>query len=239
MKLYRIDLMKFGLLKRNLAGITQINLAGIRPFFETKLELGDGKDYRDRTHKLTLPLKEEGAYLLVCRGGDLYASGLVLVSPLAVEVQEDSPSGQVRVTVKNVAKDAYISDVQAKVIGSRNDDFVSGATDLRGVFVADGVRGKSTVIAETDSGRYAFYRGQTELGPAPEPAKPADQAPPGDKSGEGKAAGPGQQGNRQQDNNGLLDNIQLGNGKIQQENSDSLNRIYQQNKGGVKAKDAY
>jgi len=46
-KLYRIDLMKFGLLKRNLAGITQINLAGIRPFFETKLELGDGKDYRD------------------------------------------------------------------------------------------------------------------------------------------------------------------------------------------------
>ena len=172
-KLYRIDLMKFGLLKRNLAGITQINLAGIRPFFETRLELGDGKDYRDRTHKLTLPVKEEGAYLLVCRGGDLYASGLVLVSPLAVEVQEDAPSGQVRVTVKNVLKDSYISEVQAKVIGSRNDDFVSGATDLRGVFVAQGVRGTSTVIAETDAGRYAFFRGQTELGPAPEPAKPA------------------------------------------------------------------
>jgi hypothetical protein len=152
------------------------------------------------------------------------------------------------VTVKNVAKDAYVSEVQAKVIGSRNEDFVSGATDLRGVFVAQGVRGKSTVIAETDSGRYAFYRGQTELGPAPEPAKPAaaessplaDQAPPGDKSGGGKSGGgQGQQNNGQQDNNGLLDNIQLGNGKIQQENSDSLNRIYQQNKGGVKAKEAY
>jgi len=39
-------------------------------------------------------VKEEGAYLLVCRGGDLYASGLVLVSPLAVEVQEDAPAGK-------------------------------------------------------------------------------------------------------------------------------------------------
>ena len=34
MKVYRIDLMKFSLLKRNLGGITQINLAGIRPLHE-------------------------------------------------------------------------------------------------------------------------------------------------------------------------------------------------------------
>ncbi|NIO30891.1 MAG: hypothetical protein GTN75_03720, partial [Gemmatimonadetes bacterium] len=31
-KVYRIDLMKFSLLKRNLGGITNINLAGIRPY---------------------------------------------------------------------------------------------------------------------------------------------------------------------------------------------------------------
>jgi hypothetical protein len=140
----------------------------------------------------------------------------------------------VRVTVKNVSKDAYVAEVQAKVIGSRNDDFVSGATDLRGVFVAQGVRGTSTVIAETDAGRYAFFRGSTELGPPPEPAKPAAQPaadeppPPADKSGNGKP-----------ENNGLLDNLQLGNGKIQQQNSDSLEHFYKENKGGVKAKEAY
>ena len=232
-KLYRIDLMKFGLLKRNLAGITQINLAGIRPFFETRLELGDGKDYRDRMHKLTLPVKEEGAYLLVCRGGDLYASGLVLVSPLAVEVQEDPPAGQVRVTVKDVLKDSYISEVRAKVIGSRNEDFVSGATDLRGVFVAQGVRGTSTVIAETDAGRYAFFRGQTELGPPPEPAKPAGGAEAAPQPGGDK-----QTGGQGQDN-GLLHNLELGNSKIQSDNGDALKQIYQQNKAGVKAKEAY
>jgi hypothetical protein len=44
-KVYRIDLMKFSLLKRNLQGITEINLSGIRPFFEETFKLGDGKDY--------------------------------------------------------------------------------------------------------------------------------------------------------------------------------------------------
>ena len=96
--------------QRNLQGITQINLSGIRPFFEETHKLGDGKDYRDRTEKLKLPLKEEGAYLVVCRGDDLHASGLVLISPLKVEVQEDAPAGRVRVTVKNVVKDDYVSD---------------------------------------------------------------------------------------------------------------------------------
>jgi len=230
-KLYRIDLMKFSLLKRNLAGITQINLAGINPLFESTLKLGDGKDYRDRTQKLTLPVKEEGAYLLVCRGADLYASGLVLVSPLAVEVQEEAPSGEVRVTVKNVVKDQYVAEVHAKVIGSRNGEFISGDTDLRGVFVAQGVQGTSTVIAQADAGRYAFFRGKTELGPAPEPAKP---------QAENQAAQAAQQPAQQMDNNnGLLNNVMKGNNDLQGQQQGNLKQIYQQNKGGVKAKEAY
>ncbi len=104
-RVYKIDLMKFSLLKRNLAGITGINLAGIHPYHEAAIELGDGKDYRDRTRKLPLPLKDEGAYLVVCRGDDLHASGLVLVTPLVVEVQEEAASGQVRATVKDATND--------------------------------------------------------------------------------------------------------------------------------------
>jgi len=164
-KVYRIDLMKFSLLKRNLGGITKINLAGIRPYHETTVTLGDGKDYRDRKHKLAMPLKEEGAYLVVCRGENLHTSGLVLVSPLAVEVQEDVASGRVRTTVKDLTTDEYVDAVHVKTIGSRNKDFVSGETDLRGVFVADGIRGTSTVIAQADSGRYAFFRGTRQLVP--------------------------------------------------------------------------
>jgi hypothetical protein len=99
--------MKFSLLRRSLEEITNINLAGIRPFYEGTEELGDGKDYRDRTTEIELPLKEEGAYLVVCRGGDLYASGLVLVSPLVLEVDEEASSGRVRATVRNLVEDRY------------------------------------------------------------------------------------------------------------------------------------
>ena len=166
-KVYRIDLMKFSLLRRNLGGIAQINLAGIRPLHETSVKLGDGKDYRDRTQKLALPLKDEGAYLVVCRGDDLHASGLVLVTPLAVEVQEDAVSGRVRTTVKDVKADRYVHNVQVKVIGSGNDDFVAGDTDLRGVFVADGIHGRSTVIARAEPSRYAFFRGTDGIWPPP------------------------------------------------------------------------
>jgi len=162
-KVYRIDLMKFSLLKRNLGGITLINLAGIRPYHEATVALGDGRDYRDRTHRLAMPLKEEGAYLVVCRGENLHASGLVLVTPLAVEVQEDAASGRVRTTVKNVTTDKYVGDVHVKAIGSQNQDFVSGQTDLRGVFVADGIQGTSTVIAQAGPARYAFFRGTRQL----------------------------------------------------------------------------
>ncbi len=167
LRVYRIDLMKFSLLKRNLENIRGINLAGIRPFYAATIELGDGKDYRDREVQLQLPLSEEGAYLVVCRGDDLHTSGLVLVSPLKVDVQEDQTSGRVRVTVKNTVDDRFLADVHVKVIGSNDSAFQSGQTDLRGVFVADGNTGTITVIAQHGDGRYAFYRGTESLGEPP------------------------------------------------------------------------
>ncbi len=178
-KVYRIDLLKFGLLQRNLSRITGINLAGIRPYHDLTLALGDGKDYRDREKELELPLKEEGAYLVVCQGENQYTSGLVLVSPLVLEIQEDAASGRVRVTVKDVVGDKFVHNVHVKVIGSANDQFVSGQSDLRGIFVADGIVGTSTVIARTDANRYAFYRGKIPLGNVPQPGAGANPAKPG------------------------------------------------------------
>ena len=231
-RVYRIDLMKFSLLKRNLGGITQINLAGIRPFHEATIELGDGQDYRDRTHAIPLPLEEEGAYLVVCRGDDLHASGLVLVTPLEVEVREDAASGQLRATVKDAAEDAFLPDVHVKVIGSRNSDFVSGETDLRGVFVADAIQGTSTVIAQAQGDRYAFFRGQVELGPAAavDPAAPpqeqASLAPA--QSNSGAAAG-----------ESLLDACRLRCLNLQQEQHLELKSIYENAPQGVEAAEAY
>ena len=228
-RVYKIDLMKFSLLKRNLSHIIDINLAGIRPYHEATLELGDGKDYRDRERKIPLPLKDEGAYLVVCRGDDLHASGLVLVTPLKVEVQEAAASGEVRTTVKDVTKDRYLNEVHVKVIGSRNPDFISGETDLRGVFVADGVQGTATVIAEEGDNRYAFFRGHTELGPPPVPAQmPAGAAP---APATGKPMG--------NDSEQLLRQLQESNSMIQQMQGENLKNIYQNPKKGVQLKEAF
>jgi len=221
-KVYRIDLLKFSLLERDLSGITKINLAGIRPLHETVLELGDGKDFRERTKKLSLPLQQEGAYLVMCRGENLYASGLVLITPLSIEAQEDVASGRVRATVKDQVTGKNASAVQVKVIGSHNDQFRDGQTDFRGVFVADQIRGKSTIIARAGDDRYAFYRGERELGPpVPTEAAPAP-ADPNMPTGEVQL--------QQQ----LLEEVQGQNSIIQQHNYDRLQNLYRNENRGVR-----
>ena len=228
-KVYRIDLMKFTLLKRDLKGITQINLSGIRPYHEATIQLGDGKDYRDRNTKLPLPLNEEGAYLVVCRGDNLYASGLVLVTPLAIEVQEEPSSGRVRATVRSSTDDAYIRAAHVKVIGSGNDEFVAGETDLRGVFVADGIAGTSTVIAQADGPRYAFFRGTAWLGAPPQPtspAAPAEQAKPAAQAPKGKTEE-------------LIEGLKSQNRMFQGKQVEQLQEFYENSTGGVEASDAF
>jgi tetratricopeptide (TPR) repeat protein len=225
LKVYRVDLLKFGLLQRNLAKITAINLAGIRPYHELSLDLGDGKDYRDRERNLSLPLKEGGAYLLVCRGGDDYASGLVLVSPLDLAVQEEPTSGRVRVTAKDVVVDRYVGKVLVKVIGSENPDFVSGETDLRGIFKADAIRGTATVIAREKSGRYAFFRGTRFLG-----AANAQKAPAANSQQQEAGAAPAKS---------LLENLEKNKSGMQQQQRDTYRNLLRNRKQGVKAQDAF
>lgn len=227
-KAYRIDLLKFTLLKRDFSGIVGINLAGIHPEHEETINLGDGQDFRDTEHQVKLPFKKDGAHLIVCRGEDLYASGLVLVSPLRMEVQEDPVSGRVRVTMKDVDGN-FLHNVHVKVIGNRNAEFVAGRTDLRGVFIADGIQGRATVIARKDSDQYAFYRGQTELLPvptssaAPAPQRPAERKP--------QAAG--------EDRRELLRSLQESNTMLQQQQIENLRRNYQQLRKGVEASEAF
>ncbi len=114
-----------------------------------------------------------------------------------------------------------------KVIGTRNPDFVSGETDLRGVFVAETIQGATTVIAEAGAGRYAFYRGMLELGPPPAAAA----APPAPMP-EGHTPAGGQ-------TVPLLKCLEDCNGAIQQLQGENLQKLYKRNKQGVQAMEAY
>jgi hypothetical protein len=234
-KVYQIDLMKFSLLKRNLGGITRINLAGISPSHEETTKLGDGKDYRDCQTKLALPLSDQGAYLVVCRGEDLHTSGLVLISPLKIEVREDPLSGRVRTTVQDAETQAYVPDVHVKVIGSGNRDFVSGETDLRGIFIADAIRGTTTVIAQTDQTRFAFHRGTQYLGRVKGKGAQSVAADPfgdgtdADPFGGGDDGAMAQPGGAEDD---LLEGLKGSNQRIQSEQQEKLEEFYYNDNSG-------
>ena len=184
LKVYKVDLMTLYLLERNLSKITRINLAGIKPQVERTVKLGDGKDYEEKTHALELAkLDKPGAYLIVCKSDEVECSGMLLVSSLALKVQEDIASGRMRVNVRD-DKGAYQRKVHVKVIGTENKDFKSGHTDLRGVFEATGVKGLTTVIARKGD-HYAFHRGEMLLamalpgrGEGQQPGQAGEQAPP-------------------------------------------------------------
>ena len=176
---YPVDLMQLYLTRRNLNAIAGIDLAGITPLVEKSVILGDGSDYDDRSRTIELPLSKEGAYLVMIRGDNLYASGIVLVSPLELEVLEEAASGRVRVTVRDARSKDLLPKVQVKVIGNNNPEFFSGETDLRGVFVAEGVIGQVTAVVRKDTTGYAFYRGTSFVGQPPPPPVPPGQAQQG------------------------------------------------------------
>jgi len=167
LKVYPVDLMRLYLTRRNLDGIAGIDLAGIMPLHEATIKLGDAMNYADATKTLKLPIEKEGAYLVMVRGGDLYASGIVLVSPIELEVTEDADAGRVRVVVRDAESKDFVPKVQVKVIGSNNPSFTDGRTDLRGVAVAEGINGQVTAVARNGTGQYAFYRGTQPVGAAP------------------------------------------------------------------------
>ena len=224
-QIYRVDLMKLYLQQKNLSAITSVQLAGIKPVSEQTIALGDGKDYVEKTRAIPLALKDEAAYLVICRGDDLFTSGMVLITRLKIEVQEDSASGRLRANVLDSAQGGYRPEVHVKAIGSADREFRSGETDLRGLFIADNLRGKATVIAREGDSRYAFFRGTNWLG-APENALPITRP----MSGQGA-------GQQAVDYQGNLDQQ---NSTIQQFNNERFNSQRRQvpNKG-VKIEKAY
>ncbi len=176
-QIYRVDLMKLYLQQKNLSAITSVQLAGIKPESEQTITLGDGKDYVEKERAIPLALKDEAAYLVICRGDDLFTSAMVLITPLKIEAQEDKVSGRIRANVLDTAKGGYRPEVHVKAIGSADSEFRSGETDQRGLFIADNLRGKATVIAREGNSKYAFFRGTDWLGAAENAPNPPPQQP--------------------------------------------------------------
>jgi len=226
-KVYPVDLMRLYLTRRNLDGIAGIDLAGITPLHESTVKLGDGLDFAEKVRALDLPLTKEGAYLVMARGENLYASGIALVSPLELEVLEEPESARVRVVVRDARTKDFAPKVQVKVIGTDNATFFTGQTDLRGVYVAEGVNGQVTAVARKGAGQYAFYRGTAHVGARP----PAGLAQP-------NWATPHNLGKPQAPAQSLDQNVRDLNLQNQMRGIDRLQNRYNTGRKGIKAEEA-
>ncbi|MES2706981.1 MAG: tetratricopeptide repeat protein [Verrucomicrobiota bacterium] len=165
LQIYKVDLMKLYLREKNLSRVTSVNLAGIAPEASVPVEVANAAAWADHQASVTLPLKEEGAYLVIARGDDLFTSGLVLITALKLDVREDAAAGGVRVNVLSAADGKYVADAEVKAIASQSTEIQSGQTDPRGIFEATGLRGTATVIVRQGENRFAFHRGTVALNP--------------------------------------------------------------------------
>ena len=226
-QLYKVDLLKLYLREKSLSNITRVDLAGIAPQAGESFTLGEGKDYVVKQKVLQLPVKEEGAYLAIVRGDNLFTSGLILISPLKLEVKEN-PEGSVRVTVTDAAGGKALADAEVKALGSSSKEVLSGTTDPRGVFEVGGIQGTSTVIVKQGDNRYAFHRGTLVLGSEPPQIPQTNVAQPK----------PAAQTKRKVLEKGeYLKNIDISNKAVQQEQIQNWEDKRRSNSKGVEASD--
>ncbi|MFC5453894.1 MG2 domain-containing protein [Prosthecobacter fluviatilis] len=170
--IYRVDLMKLQERQKDLSSIGSVNLSGITPQAEMKVPLGDGADYAWKKRDLELPLKDEGAYLVICRGDSQMTSGLVLLTTLEMESHEDAQNGSIRVQVRDTLRNAYVADADITAYDtSATASPQKGRTDPRGAFQASGIHGQAVVVAKLGDARYAIHRSSGNLMPLPMPVQ--------------------------------------------------------------------
>jgi tetratricopeptide (TPR) repeat protein len=160
---YRVDLMRLFLKERNLDRVAGVDLAGITPTCTFRRELPASPPGTTGEAEISLPFEEEGAYLVLARAGEAFASGLALVTGLHLEVLPLSDG--VRVTVLEGADRKPARDVFVRV--SDGSGFGSGETDLRGTVTLPARAGRATVVARRGPDEYAFHRADTVAASAP------------------------------------------------------------------------
>jgi hypothetical protein len=216
LQVYKVDLAKLFTTQRSLEEITKVNLAGIVPQSSLTFPLGTAKDYVAKEKTVDLPIKEEGAYLAIVRGDDLFSSGLILISPLKLEIREPGASS-VRVNVTNASSGLPISDAEIIAMGG-NQEQRSSTTDPRGMAELVGLSGIPSVLVKHGENHYALVRGKHPI---------LTQST--SNSVRYRIVLPSKEA--------YFDNISLDNGRLQQKQIENWDGKRRSNPKGVEAKD--
>jgi len=168
---YKVNLMTLALREQDLSRVTEVNLSGISPTLSKTVELGaqgTAGGTLHATRDIDIPIEDEGAYLVIVRGGDVHTSCLILVNRMEMVVQKTD--GTLRVQIVDPTTGKLIPDVEVRILdpylpGSEGTIF--GTTDRRGLFLSS-VDNRYTVIARRGKSDYAFFRMAGSLAPLEE-----------------------------------------------------------------------
>ncbi|HLU47308.1 MAG TPA: hypothetical protein VK116_04465, partial [Planctomycetota bacterium] len=145
-QIYRVDLPLLFASRKDLRGISSVDLTGIEPERELVIAL-EGEPYVAQKTKIDLPLEKAGVWLINARSENRVGSSVVLRSDLSVDVRRKDERIQVFVSPPGSAK-VKVSD------GSRV--VASGNADARGFFEAVVGGRKASVLVERD-GHFALW----------------------------------------------------------------------------------
>ena len=218
LKIYRVDLMKLHERQKDLSEVSAVNLAGITPEAEISVALGDGLDYAWKKRAVELPMKQEGAYLVICRGDSQMTSALVLITTLDMEINEDAELGNVRVQVRDTIRGSYVADADIATYDSTGvSEPQKGRTDPRGAFSASGIQGYATIVVKLGDTRYAYHRSASHLTKTPVVKSPSPAATPAQPSPKQMSKGDYLNNVRELNNSNGTGNLMIWEGKMKSE----------------------
>jgi hypothetical protein len=164
LRTYAVDLL--GLHERASGGLDvgRVALAGIRSAHVTTVAVEGSQPGRSRTLAVPLPVRDQGAYLVILEGEGARSSGLVLLSGITAELRERSTAGRVSVQVRHEPGGQPAAGAYVRVSGAPGGRVAEGMVDARGVFMAEGIAGTPTVLARL-GGSFALASGRRSHSP--------------------------------------------------------------------------
>jgi len=156
--LYKVDFLILCLKQKDLRNVKDVNLSGIRPSLTAAITLGNGNEGMTKISEIpvSLPEKEQGAWLVVIKGDGFEQSGMIIRSNLVLDVAI-MQDGTIRASAHDRVSRKPVHGASIRFIPAGSQAAVAVTSDPRGIAESRLLDSTMTIVADYN-GEYAFQR---------------------------------------------------------------------------------